>query len=374
MSFIPYGRQTIGQEEIDAVVQTLQSDYLTTGPQVAAFEQAICDYTHARFAVAVANGTAALHLVSLALLSQGDKVLTTPNSFLATANSLLYAQAKPMFIDITPDGNIDLEACEQALQQDPSIKGLYAVHFSGNPVDQEKLAHLKARYGLLIVEDCAHALGAVWKGIRAGSCRHSDASILSFHPVKHLTTGEGGAITTNDEQLYHKLLALRTHGMVRRPDIAPWYYEMTMLGFNYRITDFQCAMGCAQFAKLPSFVLARQEKARFYDQAFQGTLIRPLYEANGHSSYHLYVVQIDFTSLKITKKELFEKCKEAGIGLQLHYIPINKQPYYQSLGYGHEKTPCMDRFYEQAVSLPLYPTLTLDEQNYVIATLMRLLG
>jgi len=389
MAFIPYGKQSINRQDINAVVEALQSDFLTTGPKVREFEERISFFTGAKYVVAVANGTAALHIASLILLEKGDKVLTTPNSFLATSNAILYAGASPVFVDITSDGNIDLDMCESYLKQDPSIKALYAVHFSGNPVNQDKLHYLRKMYGITILEDCAHSIGAEYNNIKAGSCTNSDCSILSFHPVKHLTTGEGGAITTNDEKTYQKLLKLRMHGMEReavkfinkemaydtKGNINPWYYEMDTLGFNYRITDFQCALGLSQFDQLDDFVARRRELAKQYDKVFNVTsTVKPLYQFTGKSSYHLYVVLVDFSKLKITKAELFEKTRERGIGLQLHYIPINKQPYYQSLGYGKEWTPVMDKYYEECFSLPMYPSLTNEEQEYVINILLEVLN
>jgi UDP-4-amino-4,6-dideoxy-L-N-acetyl-beta-L-altrosamine transaminase len=392
-SFIPYGKQYIDDEDIQAVVETLKSSYLTTGPKIPEFEQKICEFTGAKFAVAVSNGTAALHLASLCLLEPDDLVLTTPNSFLATANSILYAKAKPIFVDVGADGNIDLELCESALKENPQIKALYGVHFSGNPIDQDKLKHLRETYGLLILEDCAHSIGATFQmrdgeKVSAGSCTHSDLSILSFHPVKHLTTGEGGAITTNDPAYYQKLLKLRNHGMVREPteyqhpemafaaDQAanPWYYEMQELGFNYRITDIQCALGISQFRKLEGFLARRKALAARYDTLIQDhPLMTPLYPFNAGSSYHLYVALIDFEQAAVSRSELFAQLVRQNIGLQVHYIPINKQPYYVSLGYGQEPTPRMDHFYQCAVSLPLYPMLTEEEQDKVIRTIQTFL-
>ncbi|MDQ1338856.1 MAG: UDP-4-amino-4,6-dideoxy-L-N-acetyl-beta-L-altrosamine transaminase [Campylobacterota bacterium] len=381
MSFIPYGKQCIEDDDIQAVVEVLKSDYLTTGPKVAEFEKALCEYTGAKYCVAVANGTAALHLASLALLEKDDKVLTTPNSFVATSNSILYAGAKPIFVDIKEDGNIDLDLCEKYLKNDKSIKAIYGVHFSGNPLNQKKLKELKEKYKIVILEDCAHSLGAVFDGIKAASCANSDYSILSFHPVKHMTTGEGGAITTNDENIYKKLLSLRAHGIVRdekniqdkcmaydrNNNLNPWYYEMQELGFNYRITDFQCALGLSQIKKLDSFIKRRKEIAKRYDDAFRDNEhIKPLYLFDGNSSYHLYVIRVDFEKLKITKAELFKKMREKNIGLQLHYIPINKQPFYKTLGFGSENTPIMDKYYKEAFSLPMYPCMKDDEQRFVV--------
>ena len=374
MEFIPYGKQLIEQSDIDAVVETMKSDYLTTGPKVKEFEDAISKYCGAKYCVAVSNGTGALHLASLTILNRKDKVLTTPNSFLATSNSILYVGAEPIFVDITKDGNIDLNLCEEALKKDSSIKAIYAVAFSGNMVNQEKLKYLRETYDITILEDNAHAIGAEYNGIKAGSCLNSDISIFSFHPVKHLTTGEGGAITTNSKEIYEKLLVLRTHGMVKTSDMKPWEYEMRELGFNYRITDLQCALGLSQLKKLDRFISRRVEIVKAYDKAFIDSIVKPLYIYNGKSSYHLYVVQVDFTKLNITKVDLFNKLRKKSIGIQLHYIPINKQPYYKLLGYGDEITPVMDRYYEECFSLPMFPKLSDREQEYVIETLFEVLN
>ncbi|PRM88548.1 UDP-4-amino-4,6-dideoxy-N-acetyl-beta-L-altrosamine transaminase [Aliarcobacter cryaerophilus] len=371
--FIPYGKQTIDEDDIKAVIEVLKSDFLTTGPKVKEFEDELCKYTNAKYCVAVANGTAALHLASIVLLNKGDKVITTPNSFVATSNSVLYVEAKPIFIDIQEDGNINLDLCEEELKKDSSIKAIYVVHFSGNPINQKKLKYLKESYNIKILEDCAHSLGACSDGIKAGSCENSDCSILSFHPVKHITTGEGGAITTNSKEIYEKLLELRAHGIKRLPKVAPWYYEMHSLGYNYRITDMQCALGISQLKKLDSFVKRRKEIALKYDKAFLNSDVKPLYSFDENSSYHLYVVRVDFSKLNISKIELFNKMRENNIGLQLHYIPINKQPYYKSLSYGEENTIVMDKYYEECFSLPMYSSLSNEEQEYVIKTLFEVL-
>ena len=374
MNFIPYGRQLIEEDDIDSVIETLKSDYLTTGPKVKEFEDSLAAYSDVKYCVAVSNGTAALHLVSLVLLEDGDKVLTTPNSFLATSNSILYVGAKPIFVDIAKDGNIDLDLCEEEIKKDPSIKAIYAVAFSGNMVNQKKLKYLKETYNITILEDNAHAIGAVYEGIKSGSCTNSDCSIFSFHPVKHLTTGEGGAITTNSKEIYEKLLSLRAHGMVKTPDMKPWEYEMRDLGYNYRITDIQCALGLSQLYKLDSFINRRFEIAKKYDTAFENTIVKPLYSFDGKSSYHLYVVQVDFNEINVSKVDLFNKLKEKNIGIQLHYMPINKQPYYKTLGYGNENIPNMDKYYEECFSLPMYPLLSDKEQEYVIKTVLDVLN
>ncbi|CAM3551755.1 UDP-4-amino-4,6-dideoxy-N-acetyl-beta-L-altrosamine transaminase [Arcobacter aquimarinus] len=374
MSFIPYGKQTISDDDINSLIDVLKSDFLTTGPKVKEFEEKIASYCGAKYCVAVSNGTAALHLASLVLLNENDKVLTTPNSFLATSNSVLYANAKPIFIDIKEDGNIDLDLCEDELKKDSSIKAIYVVHFSGNPVNQTKLKYLKEKYNIKILEDCAHSIGASFEGIKAGSCKYSDISIFSFHPVKQITTGEGGAITTNSKEIYEKLILLRGHGMSPRADIAPWHYDMTELGFNYRLTDISCALGLSQLKKLDSFLYLRRSIAKRYDDFFSKTdFITPLYEFTNNSSYHLYVIKIDFEKFNLNKKEFVLKMREKNIGLQYHYIPINKQPYYKKLGYGNELTPVMDKYYEQAISLPIYPNFSQDEQNYVYQSIIEIL-
>lgn len=374
MNFIPYGKQTISDDDIQSVIDVLKSDFLTTGPKIKEFEEKISSYCGAKYCVAVANGTAALHLASLVLLEENDKVLTTPNSFLATSNSILYANAKPIFVDIKEDGNINLDLCEVELKKDSTIKAIYVVHFSGNPINQGKLKYLKETYNIKILEDCAHSIGARIDGIKAGSCTSSDISIFSFHPVKHITTGEGGAITTNDEEIYKKLLLLRGHGMSASPDIAPWHYDMIELGFNYRLTDISCALGLSQLKKLDSFLYLRRSIAKRYDDFFEKIdLIEPLYPFTNNSAYHLYVIKIDFEKININKKEFVLKMREKNIGLQLHYIPINKQPFYKNLGFGEEDTPIMDDYYNKAISLPIYPNLSIEEQEYVIKNIVEII-
>ena len=382
MNFINYGRQTIDTDDINSVVEVLKSDFLTTGPFVSQFEEEIAKYCGAKYCVVVSNGTAALHLSSLALLQENDKVLTTPNSFVATSNSILYAKAKPVFVDICEDGNINLDLCEEKLKLDSSIKAIYAVSFSGNMVNQIKLKYLKDKYNIKILEDNAHAIGAKYKckidneelKIQAGSCVNSDISIFSFHPVKHITTAEGGAITTNNQALYEKIKLLRNHGIVKDNSMKPWEYEIDQLGFNYRLSDLQSALGISQLKKLDTFIEKRHQIAQYYDKALQNMqYIKPLYKFHTGSSYHLYVVRVDFTKLQITKEQLFLELKKKNIGVQLHYIPINKQPYYKSLGYGDEITPMMDKYYQEVLSLPIFPTLSNDEQNYVINELKSIL-
>jgi len=359
MNFIPYGKQTISQDDISSFIETLQSDFLTTGPKVNEFEQNIYERSNAKYCVSVSNGTAALHLSALALLNKSDKVLTTPNSFIATSNSILYAQAIPIFVDIYEDGSIDLNLCEELLKKDSTIKAIFAVSFSGKTLNQKKLQYLKETYNIKILEDNAHSLG-----VKLGS---SDISIFSFHPVKHIATGEGGAIVTNDKALYEKIKRLRNHGQDNN-------HQMLELGFNYRLSDLSSTLGLSQIKKLDSFIEKRQEIAKKYDDAFINTMVKPLYKYTNSSVYHLYIITIDFEKLDISREELFKAMRQKNIGLQIHYKPINKQPYYKSLGYGDEDTPNMDKYYSQCVSLPCFPLLTSIEQNYVIKSLFEVLN
>lgn len=375
MHSIPYGKQLITTNDIDSVSAVLKSDYLTTGPLVREFERKIAEYCGSKYCVVVSNGTAALHLSSLVLLNKGDKVLTTPNSFLATSNSILYVGAIPKFVDIDSDGNIDLDICEKEIRSDPSIKAIYGVAFSGKMLNQNKLKKIRDMYGTTILEDCCHAFGARYNNIKAGSCKNSEVSIFSFHPVKHITTGEGGAITTNNKEIYDKLICLRNHGVIKHDQMKPWEYEMVNLGHNFRITDFQCALGVSQLGKSDEFINRRRSIAEKYSEAFAKTCVQPLYEyKKDSSSYHLYVVKINFSKICITREQVFEQLKNIGVGLQVHYIPINKQPYYKKLGYGLENTPVMNEYYQQCLSLPIYPSLTDQQQRYVIENLLRVVN
>ena len=371
MKFISYGRQYIDKDDIDAVSDTLKSDFLTQGPKIKEFENIISKYCGAEYTVAVANATAALHLAALAILEEGDKVLTTPNSFLATSNSILYAKAKPIFIDIKEDGNIDLDLCEEELKKDSSIKAIFVTAMTGLMVDQKKLKNIKENYNVKILEDCAHAIGARDKNIICGSCEYSDCTIFSFHPVKIITTGEGGAITTNSKEIYEKLIQLRSHGMFKDETMKPWEYEMRTLGFNYRLTDIQASLGISQMKKIDGFIKKRQVIAKKYDNVFKNhELISPLYTFSDKSSYHLYVVKVKFSRLKISKTDLFIEMNKKNIGLQVHYMPINNQPYYKSLGYGNEILPQMDIYSEEAFSIPMFPSLNEQQQDYVVSQLL----
>lgn len=376
----PYSRQYIDEDDIKSVIEVLKSSFLTTGPKVEEFENALANVLGVKHVVSVSSGTSALHLAALTLLDKHDKVLTTPNSFLATANTILYANALPIFIDVDKHGNIDLNLCEDYLKKDNSIKAIFAVDFAGNMVDPNGLAYLKEKYGVLILEDCAHALGAKKQNFKAGDCKICDVATFSFHPVKHITCAEGGAIATNNARIAKKVQMLRNHGINRNKDEFefdgfdnPLYYEMQLLGFNYRLSDVQCALGLSQLKKLDYFLKRRKQLALRYNKAFQNTSIRPLY-INPESAYHLYVVKIDFENLGLKRNDVMLKLKENGILTQVHYIPINAQPYYIRLGYKPLDTPKMMEYYKQCLSIPLYVGLTDEEQNFIIQSMLKIIN
>jgi UDP-4-amino-4,6-dideoxy-N-acetyl-beta-L-altrosamine transaminase len=382
MNFIPYGRQWIDEDDEQAVLETLRADFLTQGPMVTAFEQALCEYTGASYCVAVASGTAALHLAVAALeLPAGSEGITTPNTFTATANSMAYCGIRPVFSDIDPiNYNLDPELL--AAKISPNTRLITPVHFAGQPADMETIQHLASLHGLKVIEDAAHAIGSTYAdGSRVGNCRYSDATIFSFHPVKTLTTGEGGAIMTNDPTLYHRMLLLRSHGITKAPEAlsqhpGPWYYEMVTLGWHYRMTDIQAALGISQLKKIEGFKARRREIVSVYNQAFCDLPnITPPKEANGISScFHLYVVQIDFSGLGKTRVEVMDYLLAQGIGTQVHYIPVHTQPWYQEhYGYKVGDFPVAERYYEHCLSLPLFAKMTDAEQQHVIHAIKELL-
>lgn len=375
---IPYGRQTITGEDIEAVSQVLQSDFLTQGPKIAEFEKAFADYIGVRYAVAVSNGTAALHLCALAMdIAPGDKVITTPITFVASANCVRYAGGDVVFADIDPKTYlIDLKQVEKLLSNSPkgTYKGIIPVDFAGKPVDMDALRKLANEYGCWIIEDACHAPGAYFTdstGCRqnCGNGVFADLAIFSFHPVKHIATGEGGMITTNNEVLYRKLLLLRTHGITKDTDLLKenhggWYYEMQELGFNYRLTDFQAVLGTSQLKKADERLDRRREIARKYDEAFRN--LNGICTHSGWSeehAYHLYIIETE------CRKALFDYLRTKGIYAQVHYIPVHLMPYYSQFGWKNGDMPNSERYYSRCLSLPMFPALTDEEQDYVIETI-----
>jgi len=401
LDIIPYGKHYIDEDDIQSVVDVLRQGMLTQGPKVLEFEKKIASYVGAKYAVAVANGTAALHLACMVLgLSEGDEVITSPNTFVATSNSILYVSAKPVFVDIDKQSlNIDIDQIERTILDSENIKAIFPVHFAGLPCDMERIKQLADKYNLKIVEDAAHALGATYNdGSKVGGCQYSDMTILSFHPVKGIAAGEGGMVITNDKSLYHKLTLLRSHGITKgnfefpgisRPDnllinkdealengeLKRWYYEMQYLGHNYRITDIQCALAISQMDKIDLFLEARKSMAKFYDQAFSEVPnIIPLQgHGRNNSSHHIYVVSIDFDKIGISRHQFMQKLAEQGIGSQVHYIPVVNQPYYQAMGYNIEQLPSVNKYYQNTLSIPLYYGLTNSEQKNIVSSISLLL-
>ncbi len=367
LMYIPYGRQSIDEEDIQAIIDVLHSDYLTTGPKVAEFERKVADYVGAKYAVAVSNGTAALHIACLAAgISKGDEVITTPVTFAASSNCVLYCGGIPVFADIDADTyNIRPQEIEQKITG--KTKAIIPVHYTGQPCDMEAITAIARKHNLLVIEDAAHALGASYKGKRIGSI--SDMTCFSFHPVKPITTGEGGMVVTDNEGLYKKLILFRSHGITRDGELmtenqGDWYYQQLELGYNYRITDISCALGCSQMDKLDSFLEKRKEIAYRYDKAFkdvEGIKI-PQQMENCSSGWHLYMIQV----LNKKRKEVFEYLRAAGIGVNVHYIPVYQHPYYRNHGYSGCCLPNAESFYERAISLPVYPALTAEQQQYII--------
>ncbi len=372
--YIPYGRQWIDEKDIEAVTAVLKSDFLTTGPLIEQFEQKVADYAGAKYAVAVANGTAALHAACAAAgIGSGDEVITTPVTFAASANCAKYCGAVPVFADIEPDTyNISAQEIEKNITS--RTKAIVAVHFTGQPCDMDAIHEIADAHHLTVIEDAAHALGAEYQGKRIGSL--SDLTTFSFHPVKHITTGEGGMILTNDQTLYEKLKLFRTHGITRDAELlekndGPWYYEQQELGYNYRITDIQCALGISQMDKLPEFLKKRKQIAKRYDEAFAAceNVQIPFQKPGCDNAYHLYVIRVKNKD----RKKVFEALRAAGIGVNVHYIPVYLFPYYQKNGYADVHCPNAESYYEECISLPIYPGLKAEEQEYVIQNVWKAL-
>ena len=367
---IPYGRQTVEEDDIQAVVDVLRSDYLTTGPKIAEFEKMVADYVGAKYAVAISNGTSALHAACFAAgIQPEDEVITPPLTFAASSNCVLYCGGTPVFADVDPKTyNIDPEDIRRKITD--KTKAIIAVHLAGQPCDMDEIHKIAKEHDLLVIEDGAHALGSVYKGKKVGTL--SDMTTFSFHPVKPITTGEGGMIVTDNEQFYQKMMLFRSHGITREENLmtrndGPWFYQQLDLGYNYRITDIQCALGCSQMKKLDRFLARRKQIVARYNEAFADceNIITPYQLPETESGWHLYIVQVK----NCDRKKVFEALREHGIAVNVHYIPVYLHPYYQEHGYKDVHCRNAEEVYSHIISLPLYPTLTEEQQQYVIETL-----
>ncbi|WAS04159.1 UDP-4-amino-4,6-dideoxy-N-acetyl-beta-L-altrosamine transaminase [Gloeomargaritales cyanobacterium VI4D9] len=379
---IPYARQSISELDIEAVIEVLKSDWLTQGPTIPRFEQVVADYCGVRYAVAISSATAGLHIATLAAgLQPNDWVWTSPNTFVASANCALYSGAKVDFVDIDPQTyNLDVEKLAAKLERANTTGSLpkivIPVHFAGQSCPMEPIAKLAQKYGFQVIEDASHALGGFYQNQPVGSCRYSDMAVFSFHPVKMITTGEGGMVLTNHFDLYEKLIRLRTHGITRNPELLtikdppPWYYEQLELGYNYRMTDIQAALGISQMQRLHEFVERRQKLAQRYDELLRDLpLILPKQLPQSKSSWHLYVVRLRLNEIKKSHRQVFAELREANIGVNLHYIPVHIQPYYQKLGFKWGDFPEAEKYYGEALTLPLYYELREEEQDEIIHVL-----
>jgi len=380
---IPYARQSISKQDIDAVVEVLQSDYLTQGPVVPAFENAVADLVGAKHAIAGNSATSMLHVACLALgVTTGDRVWTAPNSFVASANCALYCDAEIDFVDIDSETfNMSPVALatklEEAEKSNKLPKVIIPVHMGGQSCDMQSISLLAQQYGIKVIEDASHAIGGSYNSQKIGNCAYSDITIFSFHPVKIITSGEGGMATTQDEGLAHAMRRLRSHGITRNEsefefsNDGPWYYEQQELGLNYRLTDIAAALGLSQLQRIDSFINQRNAIAARYNEAFSSTVITaPQIASNSISAFHLYIARCDFDKLNVTRVQLFQKMKEADILLNLHYIPIYRQPYFAKMGFDPKTFPNAERYYEQAFSIPMYADLSEADQDTVISSLL----
>jgi len=379
---IPYGKQDINQTDIDSVISVLQSNFLTQGPQVPLFEKAVSNYCNADFGVAVNSATSALHIACLALgLKEGDWLWTSPNSFVASANCGIYCGASIDFVDIDPKTyNLCSEELERKLiqaKQDKKLpKIVIPVHFAGQSCNMRKIYSLSQEYGFKIIEDASHAIGGKYLERPIGGCQYSDITIFSFHPVKIITTAEGGFATTNSKKLSEKMRLFRSHGITRDKSLmtkvtdGDWYYQQVVLGFNYRMNELQAALGSSQIQRLDSFVSSRHKLKKKYDTLLNSLpIIRPFQDQDGFSSFHLYPIQIDLKVVNKSRKQVFDELKGMNIGVNIHYIPIHMQPYYSKLGFKVGDFPNSEAYYERSISIPLFHSMSAEQQNEVCRAL-----
>jgi UDP-4-amino-4,6-dideoxy-N-acetyl-beta-L-altrosamine transaminase len=384
---IPYGRQDLTQADIEAVTDVLRSDFLTQGPMVPLFEEGLAAYCGARHAVAVNSATSALHIACLALgLGEGDWLWTSPVTFVASANCAIYCGAKVDFVDIDKGTfNMSLDALSAKLESAKKLgklpKIVVPVHLGGRSCDMARIHALSKEYGFRIVEDASHAVGGKYLGDPVGNCRYSDITVFSFHPVKIITSAEGGMAMTNDAGLAEQMKLLRSHGITRdetlltHPSDGPWYYQQLELGFNYRMTDVQAALGASQLKRIDSYVSRRNEIAAVYDEALADLPLRSQHASDDvYSAYHLYVIRLNAGEISISHREVFDRLRESGIGVNLHYIPVHTQPYYRAMGFSDGDFPEAESYYKEALSLPLYPGLSGSDFDHIVTTLHSILG
>lgn len=378
-TYLPYGKQWIDEIDIQAVIDVLKSDYLTTGPAIKKFEEKFASYIGAKYAVSFSNGTAALHGACFAAgISKGDEVITTPMTFAASANCVLYQGATPVFADISEKTyNIDPDNIKSLINE--KTKAIIPVDFSGQPVDLDAIKKIAKEHNLIVIEDAAHAIGATYKDQKIGAI--SDMTMFSLHPVKHITTGEGGMITTDNKEYYEKLLQFRSHGITRDQEKlisndGPWYYEMQFLGYNYRMTDIQAALGISQLEKLDEFIELRRKYVNIYNEAFSKIeqIKIPYQSPEGNSSWHLYIIRLELEKLSVGRKEIFEALHKRNIGVNVHYIPVYYQPYYQELGYKKGLCSKAEELYEEIISLPLFPSMNEKDVNDVIEAVEKVIN
>lgn len=376
---IYYGHQHITEKDIQAVEKVLRSNYLTQGPVIESFEKKVANYCGAKYAVAVTNATSALHIACKAAgLGEGDVLWTSPITFTASANCGRYCGADVDFVDID-DKTYNMSVAELKHKLETAVqkpKVVIPVHLAGQSCDMEAIKALADEYGFKIIEDASHATGADYKNTKVGSCCYSDMTVFSFHPVKIVTTGEGGIVLTNNKELYEKLKLYRSHGITRDSDLmtqeadGPWYYQQIELGFNYRMTDMQAALGCSQMDSLDEFVARRRYLVRRYNEKLKDLPLRTPYQSEDtNPSWHIYIIRVDFTKVVLSKKEIFARMRDRGIALNLHYIPVHTQPYYRNLGFKKGDFPVSETYYEEAITLPLYYDLTDEQQDQIIQAL-----